>query len=850
MRNEMRTALVKNAEPAVQQPGSRTHDSGGARTTRLLSPRFIRGRGASVGLTDAQRRCVRAVTERLKLGVYALHRDCCPCGDDAGMVIAHVDRYGLPLDTVLCATCGTLRIDPYLSADHLFDFYAAFYQEMYARVNDPDVYFRRQQAYGQRVLRFAQKKMLPVGASVVEVGCGAGGALAVFQAAGYRVRGCDYSEPLLQQGRQRGIDNLYLGDIDVLAGKLTGPYQADLILFHHVFEHMSSPIGILETAKRLLSDRGLILVAVPDVTGIEQFPDPAGNLRLFLHIAHKYNFTVRGLAALARRVELHASVADVEVSRQAPEMWVAFSRDTSPEIRIAEPEPAQGEALFRLLRGIEFRFIRNELLGRLGRPFGVSWQPQRTQMAASRREASPLRRDGIRHVGGQLEAAFGTRVKKRDLRGLALRVKWLLFRLLEGVSEVWVFLKSKGTIKHLTIPASGPAQSLWIFASTIGELSAIEPLLRRMQQRLPHLSLTLLSDHDFYEDSFLAKYPAARFRVVDHRTSRVRSLMDEAPPALVVLAEIPCLLSEAPCRLPFALAFEAKRRGARLCLVNGWLYRQQPSSRMDAIEKRLFERRYLQLFDVMTVQNAAIRQVLIELGGDERRVFVTGNVKFDALAGPPLAPRNTKSAVLLNSIARSGRPVLTAGNVTNVSEQELVLDAFRMVCNLASNPLLVLAPRYPNNVERMDVLEKLLSARGYRFAFKSRLRADRLDDTLQCLILDTLGELREFYAASTISYVGLNKNVLEPLAFGKRVLVTPGWDPIRPGYSVSRRLVDEGFITEVQQGDLGRAFLEHLEGSTVTGAPDFRESDEYRKLVGATDQCMARLEPVLTSARL
>jgi SAM-dependent methyltransferase len=359
----MRTALVRNAESGMQQSGSSSY-----RTTRLLSPRFGRGRNAAVKLTQAQKHCVRAVTDRLERGVYALRHDRCPCGEDAGMVIASVDRYGLPLDTVLCSTCGTLRMDPYLSADDLGDFYAAFYQEMYARINDPDVYFRRQQTYGQRALRFAQQ-MLPAGARVVEVGCGAGGALTVFRAAGYRVLGCDYSERLLEMGRQRGVGNLYCGDIDALAGRLAGTSQADLIFFHHVFEHMSSPSRVLETAKKLLSDRGLVLVAVPDVTGIERFPDPAGDLRLFLHIAHKFNFTARGFAALALRVGLHAFAAPVELSREAPEMWVAFSRAAPPATGSAEPEPVDGEELFRRLRGIELRFIRNKVLSRLGRPF-------------------------------------------------------------------------------------------------------------------------------------------------------------------------------------------------------------------------------------------------------------------------------------------------------------------------------------------------------------------------------------------------------------------------------------------------------------------------------------------------
>jgi 3-deoxy-D-manno-octulosonic-acid transferase len=52
------------------------------------------------------------------------------------------------------------------------------------------------------------------------------------------------------------------------------------------------------------------------------------------------------------------------------------------------------------------------------------------------------------------------------------------------------------------------------------------------------------------------------------------------------------------------------------------------------------------------------------------------------------------------------------------------------------------------------------------------------------LILDTIGELRDFYAASTVCYVGVNHNILEPLAFGKPVTVSPGWEATFPSYPV------------------------------------------------------------------
>jgi hypothetical protein len=136
-----------------------------------------------------------------------------------------------------------------------------------------------------------------------------------------------------------------------------------------VFEHVSAPDQVLETAKRMLSERGLLIVAVPDVTGIERFPFPAGHLRLFLHIAHKFNYTAQGLAALARRVGLYASMVPMELSNQAPEIWVAFGRQPLPTGGSVEPTPAHGESVFRQLRGIEKRFIRNTLLRKLGGPF-------------------------------------------------------------------------------------------------------------------------------------------------------------------------------------------------------------------------------------------------------------------------------------------------------------------------------------------------------------------------------------------------------------------------------------------------------------------------------------------------
>jgi SAM-dependent methyltransferase len=336
---------------------------------RLLSPRFRRGRDSSVRLSDSQRKYVDDVKRRLLDGVYRLVPTECPCGLTDGFVVSRVDRYGLPLDTVMCAGCGTLRFDPYLTPHDLSDFYVSCYQEMYARVSDPAVYFARQQHYGQRLLAWAGTRW-PKDSLVVEVGCGAGGCLRVFQDAGYRVMGCDYSEPLLELGRKQGVRSLDFGGFEALAEKLVGSDRPAVVFLHHVFEHIPTPLDLLTQAKARLADGGLVIVAVPDVTRIDRFRYPAGNLRPFLHIAHSCNYTMRGLEALGRRAGLEALALPVAESTEAPELWVGFGLGPAASAQRSEAGHRNAEALFRHLRVIERRFIGRALAERLGRVFG------------------------------------------------------------------------------------------------------------------------------------------------------------------------------------------------------------------------------------------------------------------------------------------------------------------------------------------------------------------------------------------------------------------------------------------------------------------------------------------------
>lgn len=294
-------------------------------TTSLISARFdteatrARARLPSVlAIQEQQRPFIDAFLEKLRTGEYEVRHFRCPCGsDEEDVVISKRDRYGLPLTFVLCIGCGTIRIDPYLDEDSLTDFYVHLYQRMYRRIAHLDSEFRRQETYGRRVLDWARTWLEP-GSCVYEYGSGGGGALKVFSDAGYEVAGMDYSQELLDYGRQRGVPNLYHGSMNALASR--GLPKADLIYLHHVLEHVGDPIQALAECRAHLKSNGRVVVIVPDVSRIDSFAYPAGDLLPFLHVAHKFNFSAEGL----RRVVRRAGYRDTALrgAEDAAEMWL------------------------------------------------------------------------------------------------------------------------------------------------------------------------------------------------------------------------------------------------------------------------------------------------------------------------------------------------------------------------------------------------------------------------------------------------------------------------------------------------------------------------------------------------
>lgn len=424
-------------------------------------------------------------------------------------------------------------------------------------------------------------------------------------------------------------------------------------------------------------------------------------------------------------------------------------------------------------------------------------------------------------------------------------LRWALFRSLEWFSDL---RGNAAAPASRDLPQPAGQRALWVFVSTIGELNATVPLLHALHERLPQLRLVLITDHEHYQAPYLAQFPDAVVYFTAGHSRDARRLARHLPPELLVVAEIPCLPSDAPCRFSFAFMRAAKHNGARLCLVNGWLYHYRPACRMDDLETRLFRTDYVRLFDVACVQNEEVRGHLIEAGADPERVVVTGNIKFDAMRRTDWSPERARSPVLLAALLASGRPTVVAGCVTDYAEQHRILDAFVELRVHHPEALLVLAPRHPEVREHMVALQGFLAERGLEGRFRSRLDDAPLADSVACLVLDTIGELKDFYAAATLAYVGVDHNILEPLSFEKPVTVGPGWEKTYPSYPVYLAMREAQAVLLVDGGaDLSHAWRRLIDRADALSEQLAQVRAGIESARGATRRCLAALGPWLQS---
>ncbi|MFN2541980.1 MAG: 3-deoxy-D-manno-octulosonic acid transferase, partial [Chthoniobacterales bacterium] len=216
------------------------------------------------------------------------------------------------------------------------------------------------------------------------------------------------------------------------------------------------------------------------------------------------------------------------------------------------------------------------------------------------------------------------------------------------------------------------------------------------------------------------------------------------------------------------LVAEAHARGVPVMLANA---RLSTRSEQRFRRFRFFVAPTFRLLDLVCVVEPEDIDRWAALGVDRARIHETGSIKYD---GANVEPDPTGPLEVLRALEIDDRPPVLLGGSTHPGEEDVMAQIFRELRDEFSNLLLIVAPRH---AERATEVQRTLELLGLRVVRRSQ--PARISGNVDCILLDTTGELRNWYAIATVVFVGKSllahggQNPAEVIVAGKPVVFGP-----------------------------------------------------------------------------
>ena len=341
--------------------------------------------------------------------------------------------------------------------------------------------------------------------------------------------------------------------------------------------------------------------------------------------------------------------------------------------------------------------------------------------------------------------------------------------------------------------------TLWLHAVSVGEVNICTQLIRALEPRLPNLKIVVSTTTTTGMGILQRALPSHSkiYYPVDFRRSVRRALKSVWPEAIVLVeAEIwpNFLWAASDLRLPVFLV------NARLSDRSYPRYRQ-----LGFLFRELFGS-----FAGVGAQSDSDAKRLLELGCRPEAVKVVGSLKFDAKVQ---SGRGAEVAAMLKQL---GVPdyarVLVAGS-THPGEEALLAEQFLRLRERFPDLFLVLVPRH---FEKARKVARKLARRGLRFVVRTEVTETTRYESgdVDCLLVNTTGELTAFYERATVVFVGKSltakggQNPIEPAELGKAVVFGPHMENFA---AVARAFVSAGGAVQVRDA----AELEQMLGELL-----------------------------------
>jgi len=295
--------------------------------------------------------------------------------------------------------------------------------------------------------------------------------------------------------------------------------------------------------------------------------------------------------------------------------------------------------------------------------------------------------------------------------------------------------------------------SVWIHAVSVGEIMAIASMVEKIALHFPAYTIVVTT-------TTKTGYELAKNKFKDKIVVLPSPLDFSWVSSIFVRVVKPKIYLAAETEIWPNLFHCLHKQKVPIVMINGRIS-DVSFGRYKAIKFLL--RGTLKEVSWFCMQSDTNAQRIIELGADKEKVSIVGNIKFDDFIA------KQDSAVQIPRFKT--RPLWVAGS-THPGEEKIILDAF---VKYKESWALAIAPRH---VERSDEIISLIHSYGLKAVRLSQVSSDSFSEEM-VLVVDTIGQLREFYAQASLVFVGKSlcvgggHNIIEPAFYTKSIIVGP-----------------------------------------------------------------------------
>ena len=371
-------------------------------------------------------------------------------------------------------------------------------------------------------------------------------------------------------------------------------------------------------------------------------------------------------------------------------------------------------------------------------------------------------------------------------------------------------------------------QDIWLHAVSVGELLAAEPIIRELQARYPDkkISVTTMTPtssallEKLFGSSVFHVYAPYDFPLF------VRAFLKRIRPGFVIIMET---------ELWPNMIHGARELGCPVVLANARLSERSAKGyrRLLPMVSWLFESLQLVL-----CQHQPDAKRFQTLGIPAEKIRVTGSVKFDMDVDSAVA----ESGRMLRKDVPDEANIWIAAS-THEGEDAKVLSVHKQLKKRFPDLKLILVPRHPERFESAYHQACELGFRTSRFSESPVLGAQ--DDVY---VLDAMGQLMRFYAASDLVFIGGSlvevggHNPIEPGALGKAMLIGPHYFNFQ---MICQEFIDSGALqTVADESELLAALSELIEQPDSANARGENAYAVVEKGKGATNRVVDAIAPL------